>query len=420
MDALEPEVLALVRESYHVDWHARLEAGETLQCPYCLARFAAARGLTLSYGGRTQQGLFCPDCGSFRYLRLPDAAELAAKYERPDPHLAAEMATYVLGVGNALPETLRCLAALRPVGRSFRSVLDVGCGVGLSLLACRAALGCPAKGLEPSPAAAVGRGLLGVDVEQLYLEDFRTTHPERFDLVSANGVVEHVLDPVAFVEQLWAASHTAVSFLVPAAEGLAPETPGPRLYGCLAPTSHLTMMSEAGARALARRLGVAEVTVIRRGELMIVWFSREPLEAASEEELLDRVFDTALACYAAPEPLVREGGLNRLLVLTGAPRFAAWRAPFLALAEAALEAEAPGIVAGAAFDPAALSPFAYVTLFVGALEAMSRADRQGCLERLRATRHCIRHLRRARPLVAAHAINIAAAVDRTIAHLEAA
>ncbi len=421
MDTLEPALVALARESYRVDWHDSLECGEPLACPYCLARFQRARGLTLHYGRERQEGAFCPDCGSFRYLRLPDAAALEAKYEQPKAALTAAMGSYVIGIGGSLPATLDCLAGMAPEGRSgFASILDVGCGFGLSLLACREALRVPAVGLEPSPAAALGSALLGLTIEQRYLADYRAAAPGRFDLVSANGVVEHVGDPVDLVRQMWEASLTAISFLVPSAEGLSPATPGPRLYGCLAPTSHLTMMSAEGARRLADRLRVPNVEICPRGELMVVWFSRAPLRPASPDRLLDLTVDTALACLASPVAEVRDGGLFRLLALCGQPRYAAWKALLQAHAETLLESAAPGILAGAAFDPAALPTFAYVGLFTGAVAAVGRGDAAGCPARRGAARRCIRHLKRASPLMAAHAVVIEPNIESTIAHLEAA
>jgi SAM-dependent methyltransferase len=421
MDMPEPEIAALVRESYRIDWHASLACGGAIECPYCQARFERARGLTLYFGQERQAGAFCPDCGSFRYLLLPDAAALAAKYEQPKAALTAAMGAYVIGIGGSLPATLDCLAGMTPVGRSgFASILDVGCGFGLSLLACREALRVPAVGLEPSPAAALGSALLRLPIEQRYLADYRAAEPRRFDLVTANGVVEHVGDPVDLVRQMWEASETAVSFLVPSAEGLSAATPGPRLYGCLAPKSHLTMMSAEGARRLARRLQVPCVEVCPRGELTVVWFSREPLRPASAERLLDLAVDTALACLASPVPEVRDGGLFRLLVLCGEPRYRAWRALLQGHAEALLESAAPGILAGADFDPATLPSFAYVGLFTGAVAAVGRGDAAGCLARLRAARRCIRHLKRAAPLLAAHAVVIEPSIKATIAHLERA
>ncbi len=417
MDTLEPEVVAMVRESYTIDWHERLTSA-SLDCPYCLARFDTARGLTLRYGDEVLSGAFCPDCGSFRFLDLLDDAALSAKYEAPQPALIEAMGAYNIGIGVSLAATLDCLAGMAPAGREFKSVLDVGCGFGFSLLACREALRVQAVGLEPSPSAALGQRLLRVPIEQCYLADFQAANAERFDLVSANGVVEHVGDPVDLVRQMWAASQTAISFLVPAAEGLSPETPAPRLFACLAPKSHLTMMSEAGARRLAARLEVPHVDIVRRGELMIVWFSREPLLAASSERLLDLAVDTALACLASPEPTVRDGGLLRLLVYCGQPRYATWNGLLQGYAEAALESLAPGVTSGADFDPAALPVFAYVSLFTGAVNRIGQGDRVGCLARLRAARRCIRLLKQTTPLLAAHALVIEPSIERTIAHLE--
>jgi SAM-dependent methyltransferase len=409
----------LPHESYRVEWLSSAPWQPALRCPYCAESFAESRGLAVRVAGKATLGGFCPRCGSFRYRDLPDAASLDRQYAGAKTDFSEQLAHYVIPIGNALPATLDCLAGMQPREGRFESLLDVGCGFGFSLLASREGLGLRALGLEPSPSAVLGERHLGVTIDRSYLADFRARHPEPFDLVSANGVVEHVGDPEAFVGQLWAASRLAVSFLVPAAEGLAPDTPRPRLYGCLSPGAHLTMMSEAGARILAGRLGVPEVHVLRTGELMIVWYSRVPLMATPPERLADAAVDTALACLQSQDELCWQGGLNRLCMLSGAPRCAGLRAMTLALADDFLDRRAPGLRQNRPVDWRQVPDIAYSLLFMSAAAALGRGARDEALDRLRAARAHIRHLKATWPMRAIHALNIEGPIDGTIGKLEA-
>lgn len=88
-----------------------------------------------------------------------------------------------------------------------KSALDVGCGAGL-LCEPLARLGARVTGIDAAPenaaAAAAHAARGGLDIRYLAGE-LDTLRGERFDLVTAMEVVEHVTDPTAFVEALAAA-----------------------------------------------------------------------------------------------------------------------------------------------------------------------------------------------------------------------
>ena len=91
----------------------------------------------------------------------------------------------------------RMLSASEPfVHTSGRRLLDVGCGLGYSLLEATAR-GWDARGLDPlapeDPSRRPGRTIL-----RGALETFETEKP--FDLVSMIDVIEHVRDPVATIK----------------------------------------------------------------------------------------------------------------------------------------------------------------------------------------------------------------------------
>ena len=142
----------------------------------------------------------CAKCGLRRAEPQPSDAELAAIY---DEHYYEQFG-FVEGEGTSdhgLTRTKRAtfaslLSSASPhlgLTRGKR-LLDVGCGLGFSLLAARDA-GFDAVGLDPlapvDPAARPGRTILRGSIETF------VPAGDLFDVVSMVDVIEHVRDPVA-------------------------------------------------------------------------------------------------------------------------------------------------------------------------------------------------------------------------------
>lgn len=87
------------------------------------------------------------------------------------------------------------------IGEGSR-ILDVGCGAGFFLrIATR--LGAVCQGVEPSAVAADRARATGLSVFTGTLEDYAATNPkDRFDIITANHVLEHVPDPVATLSRM--------------------------------------------------------------------------------------------------------------------------------------------------------------------------------------------------------------------------
>jgi SAM-dependent methyltransferase/polysaccharide pyruvyl transferase WcaK-like protein len=96
-------------------------------------------------------------------------------------------------------ETVRPLITGESSGPG-RSVLDIGCGLG-SFLRHFKNQGWEAEGLEPDPTyARIGSDMYGLPIRPMMFEDF--DKPERsLDLIATFHVLEHVLDPGAFVRR---------------------------------------------------------------------------------------------------------------------------------------------------------------------------------------------------------------------------
>jgi 2-polyprenyl-3-methyl-5-hydroxy-6-metoxy-1,4-benzoquinol methylase len=82
-------------------------------------------------------------------------------------------------------------------------LLDVGCGAGWFLRIAKR-LGAEVKGIEPSAVGAARARLAGLDVYQGTLEDYLQGEGrnDRFDVITANHVIEHAPNPVATLHSM--------------------------------------------------------------------------------------------------------------------------------------------------------------------------------------------------------------------------
>lgn len=161
-------------------------------CPVCNAgrdrHFYAYRRYGLS-----MRVVICTGCGLLRSEPMPNEEELVAArgsldrlhrpaYSRSDCENRARR--YLRGLG----------AHARPGAR----LLDVGCGDG-SFLALASASGLKCTGVDIAPWDGL-RDVLGPDVRVLE-GGIESVQPdgERFDLVTASHVIEHVCEPASFL-----------------------------------------------------------------------------------------------------------------------------------------------------------------------------------------------------------------------------
>lgn len=153
----------------------------------------------LSWEGRIMQ---CSGCGLIQ--QVPMLTEDQALCWYPEEYIHY----------NPQPEGFRGFLMNIYMGRTVRllkklgiqkgsRLLDIGCGAGEKLAILKRRMGLSVMGIEPNPVAAhKARSLFGLSVKQgtFSPDDF----PENsFDVVRINHVIEHVPDPVAFINGIY-------------------------------------------------------------------------------------------------------------------------------------------------------------------------------------------------------------------------
>lgn len=135
-------------------------------------------------------------------------------------------------------------------------ILDVGCGYGFGLDIAQVLFGWEGIGLDPSNGAARGRSELGLDIRSGTLDDAFEPE-ERFDVIFASEVLEHVPDPRAFLVSVHRRLSDQGVFLMttPDAGVVSPETPMTVLYPALSVGAHEFLLAQAGLEQMFDEAG---------------------------------------------------------------------------------------------------------------------------------------------------------------------
>lgn len=129
-------------------------------------------------------------------------------------------------------------------------ILDIGCGLGANLLAARE-LGCDVLGVEPSREhSRTARDMFGLPVEDGYFSAERFAG-RRYDLVILTHVIEHILDPRAFiVDILEVVAPGGVLVMVTPNAGSSTLSFVGRHWSMFKPLDHVSMLTEASFRLM--------------------------------------------------------------------------------------------------------------------------------------------------------------------------
>lgn len=210
-------------------------------CPACDGREADP---AFTVGGF--EHVRCRECATLFVAALPDAEAIAATYLAPDYHSSAQGQE-----ARMRAEADARAAILRKYG--VREVLEVGCGPGHFLDACRD-LGIRVEGVDRAATAEAPRRR-GHTVHDVWLADLAPVEP-RFDAVAMWEVLEHLPDPKDMLvrARAWLRPGGFLALSTPSSSGLPARALGPR-FPMVCPPDHLELFSRAGLAALLARAG---------------------------------------------------------------------------------------------------------------------------------------------------------------------
>ncbi len=162
----------------------------------------------------------------------------------------------------------------------FRSVLEVGCNAGVALDYCRTAWGADVVGLEPSAYGVMGARLLETPILHRYMHEAEEIQGKTFDFIFATEVLEHVPEPLGFLQELksYLAPDGIVLLTTPRSGSLTPETPPGELYAALSAGAHYFLLSPEKLADLATQAGFA-------------WSHIEPFGMTNVAVLADKPID---------------------------------------------------------------------------------------------------------------------------------
>ncbi len=194
----------------------------------------------------------CSACRHLFAIEDVELGELFGSYRDADYDSAMESAYAARTYARAVAASVR-----RPSG----SLLDIGCGDGAFLReARRSGLANRVVGVEPSLAAInasdpeIRASILVGALEQLEIQ-------ERFDLVTFFQTIEHVRDPIAFLERLRSLVASGGRLAIVGHDWTSTVN---RILGTSSPIfdiEHLQIFSRTSMRAALERIGASHISV---------------------------------------------------------------------------------------------------------------------------------------------------------------
>lgn len=204
----------------------------------------------------------CPGCGSKFFPDLTDAA-----YDTSD-NIDAPLKFYLeVGAGIDILTRPLFMTPLQPGNR----YLDVGCGFGFAVDFAKHAMDLTVQGVDPSSFGAAGARQLGLPISSSYLTEKTDLASGPFDLIVGSEVIEHVFDPLAFINILkrQLAPDGLLYIATPHADAITQENSLGNLLPLLCPGWHYILFSEEGLTHILREAGFKRI-ITRRSDNTVI------------------------------------------------------------------------------------------------------------------------------------------------------
>ncbi|EIJ35105.1 class I SAM-dependent methyltransferase [Thiothrix nivea] len=174
----------------------------------------------------------------------------------------------------------------------FQSVLEIGCNAGVMLDYCRTMWDATTViGLEPSAYGVMGGKLLEIPIQSHYLRDAPEVQGRRFDFIYATEVLEHVQQPLEFLQELrqYLTDNGVVMLTTPRAGALNTQTPPGELLAALSPGAHYFLLSPEKLADLAQQAGFSWHHIEPFGMTQMAVLSRQPVALRPWFDVKERI-----------------------------------------------------------------------------------------------------------------------------------
>ncbi len=222
-------------------------------------------------GQQTLDLYLCADCGSYSYIPAP---EIDYRHHTDNP-LAVRRYLETTAAIEWMIVNVMTVIGQRTGGR----LLDIGCGFGFSADAAKRLAGWTAIGVEPSTWGRLGAEALGLEIIGDFIDRSHVIASQRFDVVHASEVIEHVPDPVDFLTFLGELLSLDGVLVVttPNGSALAGPLSQPMRNAVLSPGAHVALFTKQALADGLSRAGFKHVMVDIRGQTLVGYASNSPL-----------------------------------------------------------------------------------------------------------------------------------------------
>lgn len=236
-----------------------------------------------------------PTCSVYYKCRkcksLNDANTLQTFYsEEIDSEFIAYYADSTAGVEEMIEPIINWVRKNPEIAQNNLRFLEVGCGIGYTIDFCKNILRWDAVGLEPGAWGSFAKKMLNVDVEQAYLGGGSIYDNEKFDIIYASEVIEHILDPAAFLETIkkTCGSRLNIILTTPNADYISKDSEKGDCYSLLFPGEHKVIFTASGITRMLEECGFSEIVVeTRQTEKNLVVFATYQNEKQSQNEIYE-------------------------------------------------------------------------------------------------------------------------------------
>lgn len=272
------------------------KSSTTAQCPLCQNSHNNQIMLQSLHFASERGYLDLAQCSACDSAWFPEAASKNASYPPIEQVLQDPNFIYLIHHYLEIVGGLDWKAPLleRLPFEQFDSVLEIGCNTGLALDYCRTLW--PAKeviGLEPSAYGVVGGRVLEIPILASYLAEASSLKDKQFDFIYATEVLEHVAEPVQFLQELRAqlSPNGMVLLTTPRAEFLQPNAAPGELYAALSTGSHYFIVSAKQLKQLAYQAGFSYCHVEPLGLSHMAVLANQPVQLKPVQNKAERIYE---------------------------------------------------------------------------------------------------------------------------------